>query len=89
LFGYATAWLEYQLRGNPIAADAFTGPHPELVSNTRQRHQVTGSDRQSARAGKDRESAERRSRQKSTQNTRIREAADRASRQHDPAHSGG
>jgi hypothetical protein len=32
LFGYATAWLEYQLRGNPIAAAAFTGPHPELVS---------------------------------------------------------
>jgi hypothetical protein len=28
-----TAWLEYQLRGNPIAAAAFTGPHPELVSN--------------------------------------------------------
>jgi hypothetical protein len=27
-----TAWLEYQLRGNPIAAAAFTGPHPELVS---------------------------------------------------------
>jgi hypothetical protein len=34
LFGYATAWLEYQPRGNPIAAAAFTGPHPELVSNT-------------------------------------------------------
>lgn len=33
-FGYATAWLEYQLRGNPIAAAAFTGPHPELVTNT-------------------------------------------------------
>lgn len=32
--GYATAWLEYQLRGNPAAAAAFTGPHPELVSNT-------------------------------------------------------
>jgi hypothetical protein len=28
--GYATAWLEYQLRGNATAA----GAHPELVSNT-------------------------------------------------------
>jgi len=34
LLGYATAWLEYQLRGNAFAAGAFTGPHPELVSNT-------------------------------------------------------
>jgi hypothetical protein len=34
LSGDATAWPEYQLRGNPIAAAAFTGPHPELVSNT-------------------------------------------------------
>jgi hypothetical protein len=33
LLGYATAWLEYQLRGNATAASAFTGPHPELVSN--------------------------------------------------------
>jgi hypothetical protein len=32
-FGYATAWLEYQLRGNAAAAGAFTGPHPELLSN--------------------------------------------------------
>jgi len=32
--GYATAWLEYQLRGNTTAASAFTGTHPELVSNT-------------------------------------------------------
>jgi hypothetical protein len=31
--GYATAWLEYQLRGNATAAGAFTGPHPELVAN--------------------------------------------------------
>ena len=31
--GYATAWLEYQLRGNATAAAAFTGAHPELVSN--------------------------------------------------------
>jgi hypothetical protein len=31
--GYATAWLEYQLRGNATAASAFTGPHPELLSN--------------------------------------------------------
>jgi len=34
LLGPATAWLAYQPRGNPIAAAAFTGPHPELVSNT-------------------------------------------------------
>jgi hypothetical protein len=33
LLGYATAWLEYQLRGNATAAAAFTGAHPELVSN--------------------------------------------------------
>jgi hypothetical protein len=46
-----------------------------------------GASGKGARAGKDRESYERRSRQKPTQNTRIREAADRASRQHDPAHS--
>lgn len=32
--GYATAWLEYQLRGNATAAAAFTGANPELVSNT-------------------------------------------------------
>jgi hypothetical protein len=32
--GYATAWLEYQLRGNTSAAGAFTGAHPELVANT-------------------------------------------------------
>ena len=32
--GYATAWLEYQLRGSTTAAGAFTGAHPELVSNT-------------------------------------------------------
>ena len=31
--GYATAWLEYQLRGNATAAGAFTGPHPELLWN--------------------------------------------------------
>jgi hypothetical protein len=30
---YATAWLEYTLRGNRQAAEAFTGSHPELVSN--------------------------------------------------------
>lgn len=34
MLGYATAWLEYQLRGNAAAATAFTGAHPELVSNT-------------------------------------------------------
>jgi pimeloyl-ACP methyl ester carboxylesterase len=32
--GYATAWLEYRLRGDAVAAGAFTGPHPELVSNS-------------------------------------------------------
>src|SRR2546429_1775413 len=32
-FGYATARLEYQLRGNATAVGAFTGPHPELLSN--------------------------------------------------------
>ena len=30
---YATAWLEYRLRGNRTAADAFIGAHPELLSN--------------------------------------------------------
>jgi hypothetical protein len=33
MLGYATAWLEYQLRGDATAAGAFTGPHPELLSN--------------------------------------------------------
>jgi pimeloyl-ACP methyl ester carboxylesterase len=32
--GYATAWLEYQLRGDTAAAAAFSGTSPELVSNT-------------------------------------------------------
>ena len=31
--GYATAWLEYTLRGNKSAAAVFSGPHPELVSD--------------------------------------------------------
>ena len=31
--GYATAWLEYTLRGNGRAAAAFAGPHPELTVN--------------------------------------------------------
>lgn len=31
--GYATAWLEYRLRRSTTAARAFTGPHPELLSN--------------------------------------------------------
>ena len=47
-----------------------------------------GASGKGARAGKYQEPCERRSRQKPTQNTRIWEAADRASRQHDPAHSG-
>jgi hypothetical protein len=34
MLGYATAWLEYQLRGDATAARAFTGPHPELLSNS-------------------------------------------------------
>ena len=32
--GYATAWLAYQLLGDTTAAAAFTGAHPELVSNS-------------------------------------------------------
>ncbi len=32
--GYATAWLEYQLRGDSTAAAAFSGAHPELVANS-------------------------------------------------------
>jgi len=32
--GYPTAWLAYQLRGDPTAATAFTGAHPELVRNS-------------------------------------------------------
>lgn len=31
--GYATAWLAYQLRGDALAAGAFTGAHPELTAN--------------------------------------------------------
>jgi pimeloyl-ACP methyl ester carboxylesterase len=31
--GYATAWLEYTLRANKQAAAAFSGRHPELVSD--------------------------------------------------------
>jgi hypothetical protein len=31
--GYATAWLEYRLHDNATAAGAFTGAHPELLSN--------------------------------------------------------
>jgi hypothetical protein len=34
MLGYPTAWLEYQLRGDTTAARAFTGAHPELLSNT-------------------------------------------------------
>jgi hypothetical protein len=47
-----------------------------------------GASGKGARTGKYREPCERRSRQKPTQNTQIWEAADRASRQHDPAHNG-
>lgn len=31
--GYSTAWLEYTLRGDRRAAPAFTGSHPEIMSN--------------------------------------------------------
>lgn len=31
--GYLTAWLMYRLRDDAIAAAAFTGPNPELLSN--------------------------------------------------------
>lgn len=31
--GYATAWLCAELRGDPVAAAAFDGTHPELVAN--------------------------------------------------------
>ena len=31
--GYATAWLEYTLRGNRTAAHAFVGAHPEILAN--------------------------------------------------------
>jgi len=31
--GFATAWLEYTLRGNRRAAAAFVSPHPKLVSD--------------------------------------------------------
>jgi hypothetical protein len=31
--GDATAWLEYWLRGDPLASDAFNGPNPELQRN--------------------------------------------------------
>jgi len=34
LLGYATAWLQYQLRGDTTAATAFTGTQPELRTNT-------------------------------------------------------
>lgn len=34
LLGYATAWLRYQLRGDTVAAGAFTGTQPEIVTNT-------------------------------------------------------
>jgi hypothetical protein len=32
--GYATAWLEYRLRGNTSAGAAFSGTGPELPANT-------------------------------------------------------
>ena len=92
LFGYATAWLEYQLRGNPIAAAPSPGrirSWSRTLTGQAAPPSEPGASGKGARAGKDRDSCERRSRQKPTQNTRIWEAADRTSRQHDPAHSGG
>lgn len=32
--GYTTAWLAYQLRSDLTAAAAFTGAHPEMVTNS-------------------------------------------------------
>lgn len=32
-YGYATAWLMYQLRGDSFAAEAFTGSQPQLNSD--------------------------------------------------------
>jgi hypothetical protein len=31
--GYLTAWLRFQLAGDPVAAGAFVGPSPELLAN--------------------------------------------------------
>jgi hypothetical protein len=31
--GYATAWLEYTLRANEAAALAFSGRHPQILSD--------------------------------------------------------
>jgi hypothetical protein len=31
--GYAIAWLEYQLKGDALATNAFSGDHPELLTN--------------------------------------------------------
>lgn len=33
--GYVTAWFRWQLMGDTEAAQAFTGPSPELITNTR------------------------------------------------------
>jgi hypothetical protein len=33
--GYLTAWMMFQLRGDPIAAGAFSGPAAELLTNPR------------------------------------------------------
>ncbi len=33
-YGYATEWLEYELRGTTSAARAFTNPNSEIASNT-------------------------------------------------------
>lgn len=33
--GYATAWLAYWLRGDALAAGAFSGSHPEIRGNPR------------------------------------------------------
>jgi hypothetical protein len=37
--GYLTAWLRFQLADDPVAAGAFVGPSPELLTNPSWRDQ--------------------------------------------------
>jgi hypothetical protein len=39
--GYLTAWMMYQLRGDPLAAQAFEGPEAELLTNPNWRNART------------------------------------------------
>ena len=32
--GYVTAWFMWKLQGDEEAAKAFTGEHPEIISNS-------------------------------------------------------